>query len=264
MRAETCAAIVLNLAPVRAGHRYPVSSLVKGGRLTDGYRDRVWLEPLLRGTYPSDMIQFVRAVWWSPRPGRRHALHSTPLDWLGINHYHDIILEREEGEDRASDRVEVHPGVVGVREAPPSCEHTDLGWPITPDGLRTLLVSVARTYPNVPPMMMTENGAALHDPVEVDGTIADEQRIRYLGAHVDALTGAIGQGVDVRGYLVWSLLDNFEWAEGYGQRFGLVEVDDVTQARTPRRSATWYREIIRRQVGSHVRSRAGARGVPVE
>ena len=95
-------------------------------------------------------------------------------------------------------------------------------------------------------MMITENGAAYDDPVGPDGIIDDERRIRYLRAHVDAVAAAIAEGVEMRGYLVWSLLDNFEWAEGYTQRFGIVHVDSATQARTPRQSALWYRRLIER------------------
>jgi beta-glucosidase len=171
---------------------------------------------------------------------------STPLDWLGINYYNDTDLAPDGGVTEPGGRALVHPGVVGVRDARIPVERTDLDWPITPDGLRELLVSIARDYPAAPPMMITENGAAYDDPIGPDGTIDDERRIRYMAAHLDAVADAIAAGVDMRGYMTWSLLDNFEWAEGYSQRFGIVHVDYQTQARTLRKSAAWYRAAIAR------------------
>ena len=238
--------IVLNLAPVRTSVIYPVTSVVKGVRLTDGYRNRVWLDPLLNGRYPEEMADLMERFGGLPvRPGDMDDI-STPLDWLGINYYNDIVLVPDDVNDGGDVRVGPHPGVVGVREAEPSGDRTDMDWPITPDGLRTLLVSVTRDYPNVPPMMITENGAAYDDPIDRDGVIDDGRRIRYLDAHLEAVAAAIAEGADVRGYHVWSLLDNFEWAEGYRQRFGIVHVDFETQVRTPRRSASWYRDVIQR------------------
>lgn len=120
-----------------------------------------------------------------------------------------------------------------------------MGWPLTPDGLRDLLVTLKASYPDVPPVYITENGVAYDDPV-VDGAAHDPRRIAYLDAHLRALHKAIAEGVDVRGYYQWSLLDNFEWSQGYHMRFGLVHVDFETQVRTPRDSARWYRDVIAR------------------
>ena len=100
-----------------------------------------------------------------------------------------------------------------------------------------MLTSIRADYPQVPPMVITENGIAYDDPIGHDGAITDDRRIGYLHDHLAAVADAIADGVDVRGYLVWSLLDNFEWAEGYGQRFGIVHVDYTTQQRTPKDSA---------------------------
>ena len=166
---------------------------------------------------------------------------ATPLDWLGINYYNDTFLAPD-----AIERASTHPGVDGVRDVIPGPERTDMDWPISPDGLRDLLVSVGRDYPTSPPIIVTENGAAYDDPVAADGSIDDSRRIRYIGQHLRAISEAIEAGADVRGYLVWSLLDNFEWAEGYARRFGIVHVDYPTQLRIPRRSAAWYRAVIER------------------
>jgi beta-glucosidase len=120
-----------------------------------------------------------------------------------------------------------------------------MGWPVTPDGLRDLLVTLAARYPALPPVHITENGVAYDDPL-VDGAIHDARRIAYLDGHLRAVHAAIAAGVDVRAYFEWSLLDNFEWSHGYGMRFGLVHVDYATQVRTPRDSAHWYRDVIAR------------------
>ena len=238
-------AIVLNPAPVRAGVAEPDQHLLEAVRVTDGYRNRIWLDPLFQGRYPSDMVEWTERFGGLPVEPGDLAIIATPIDWLGINYYFDTVLVADDS-PAAGDMANVHPGVVGVRDAPPAGERTDLQWPITPDGLRALLVSIARDHPNAPPMMITENGAAYDDPIGPDGAIDDERRIRYLRAHIDSVAGAIAEGVRVSGYLVWSLIDNFEWAEGFAPRFGIVHVDYATQVRTLRRSADWYQALIRR------------------
>jgi beta-glucosidase len=117
---------------------------------------------------------------------------------------------------------------------------------VTPQGLHDLLVRIDAEYPNLPPILISENGAAYDDPPAPDGSIEDRRRIGYLEAHVRAVGRAIAAGVDIDGYFVWSLLDNFEWAEGYAKRFGLVHVDFGSLVRTPRSSASWYRAVIER------------------
>ncbi len=127
---------------------------------------------------------------------------------------------------------------------------TGFGWPVVPSSFTELLVSLRRDYgAALPPIVITENGASYPDEV-VDGAVHDAERIAYLDAHIRAVHDAIAQGVDVRGYFVWSLMDNFEWAEGYTQRFGLVHVDFETGVRTPKRSFDWYRGLIARQRGA--------------
>jgi beta-glucosidase len=234
-------AIVLNLAPIRSMAAHPDAAMRDATRLTDGYRNRVWLDPLFRGQYPIDMLGLAERFGGLPvEPGDMDVI-ATPLDWLGINYYNDTFLDAD-----PAARGDVHPGVDGVREVIPGPERTDMDWPISPDGLRHLLISVGRDYPSVPPMIITENGAAYDDPIGTDGSIDDSRRIRYLGQHLRAIDQALAAGADVRGYLVWSLLDNFEWAEGYARRFGIVHVDYSTQLRIPRRSAAWYRAVIER------------------
>ena len=128
---------------------------------------------------------------------------------------------------------------------------TDFGWPIVPDALREWLITMrARYRAALPPIVITENGAAFHGTRRADGVIDDAERIAFLDAHLRAVATAARRGVDVRGYYVWSLLDNLEWTEGWTQRFGLVEVDAATGTRTPKASFDWYASVIAGQMRS--------------
>ena len=128
---------------------------------------------------------------------------------------------------------------------------TGFGWPVVPDGLRELLVSLRDGYGDaLPPVFITENGCAYDDEPDEAGEVHDPERIDYLDGHLRAIGRAVDEGVDVRGYFTWSLMDNFEWAEGYTKRFGLVHVDYPTQRRTRKDSFGWYRDLI---AGQHAR-----------
>lgn len=233
--------IVLNLAPVRPAVADPDPVTERGVRIVAGYRNRVWMEPLFEGRYPRDIEDLATERFGGlPVHDGDLATIGAPIDWLGINYYHDIFVAPHPGPDLTN------PGADGVVETVVGAERTDMGWPVTPSGLRDLLVSVGRDHPKAPPMLITENGAAYDDPLQADGSIDDARRIAYLARHIRAVGDAITDGADVRGYLVWSLLDNFEWAQGYAKRFGLVHVDFGTLRRTPRRSAGWYRDVIAR------------------
>jgi beta-glucosidase len=127
---------------------------------------------------------------------------------------------------------------------------TAFGWPVIPAGLTELLVQLRDRYAGrIPPIYITENGCSVADEPAADGTIDDQPRISYLDSHIRAVADAIIAGVDVRGYLTWTMMDNFEWSEGYHQRFGLVHVDFETQRRTPKASYSWYRDMIAAQRG---------------
>ena len=169
---------------------------------------------------------------------------SQPIDWIGINYYFDILL-RGLRPDEATDVCSQYPTTSGVTESPTRDVHTDMGWPITPEGFTELLVRLKDDYPNLPPVYITENGAAYDDPV-INGRCDDPRRIDYLDLHLRAVKDAIDEGVDIRGFYQWSLMDNFEWSLGYDKRFGIVHVDFDTMDRTPRDSAYWYREVINR------------------
>jgi beta-glucosidase len=165
-----------------------------------------------------------------------------PLDWIGINYYFDLLVRQ--AADRSENSMPAYPTVTGTEPAPTRPVHTEMGWPITPDGFTELLIRLHHDYPNLPPVYITENGAAYDDPV-VDGRCHDPRRIDYLDLHLRAILEAIDAGVDVRGYYQWSLMDNFEWALGFDKRFGLIHVDFDTLQRTPRDSARWYQQVIK-------------------
>ncbi len=246
IRAEAPAArvgVAVNLTNARAAAGAASAQLDDGLRRIDGLHNRLFLDALLRGAYPADVLQDLESIGRLPvRPGDLDTINA-PLDWLGVNYYSD--REFTLGDGSPSTIADVFPGVTSLRDAPVT-NPTDSGWPVTPDGLHDLLVRIDAEYPNLPPILISENGAAYDDPPAADGSIQDRRRIGYLEAHVRAVGRAIAAGVDIDGYFVWSLLDNFEWAEGYAKRFGLVHVDFASLARTPRASASWYRAVIER------------------
>jgi beta-glucosidase len=232
--------IVLNLQPIGAADADPTPTLLDGVRRMDGLRNRVWTEPLFLGRYPQDVADDLQAFGGLPVQAGDLEVIEAPLDFLGVNYYADGSLVSAPGAT-----IPHTPGLQDVGGSHAGPDATDMGWPITPDGLRDLLVTLKATYPDLPSVYITENGVAYDDPL-VDGAIHDSRRIAYLDAHLRAVKAALESGVDVRGYFCWSLLDNFEWSHGYGMRFGIIHVDFETQARTPRDSAWWYRDVIAR------------------
>jgi beta-glucosidase len=202
-------------------------------RAADGYRNRWFLDPVLKGEYPADMLETFAA--WLPTvlDGDMRTI-SVPLDFLGVNYYSRNIVR--------AGGVPHRYRTVTAEGAP----HTEMGWEVYPDGLLDLLVRLRDEY-DVPAVAVTENGAAFADVRGTDRTVDDPGRVAYLQGHVDAVARAIAQGVPVEGYFVWSLLDNFEWALGYSKRFGLVYVDYETLERVPKSSYRWYRDFIRAQ-----------------
>jgi beta-glucosidase len=199
----------------------------------DGHHNRWFLDPLFRGSYPEDLLVFYERRFGpldAIRPGDLERI-AQPLDFLGVNFY------------RPNWASAVDDGTLDVADVPPELERTSMGWPIAPEYLTDLLVRVRRDYGEIP-LLITENGAAFEDRLDGGDVVEDARRVAYLQGHVEALERAREQGVDVRGYYVWSLLDNFEWEHGYEQRFGIVFVDFPTQRRIPKRSALWYRDLI--------------------
>ncbi len=213
-------------------------------RRVDAIANRLWYDPVLLGRYPDDLVDD-----WSELTDMSHvrdgdlAQISRPIDALGINYYRRHHARHRPG---ASAGPSTWPGSPDVELVDPGVATTALGWAVEPDGLVEALLAVSEEYDS-PPLYVHENGAAFDDQVGPAGTVDDTRRVEFLAEHVAACARAVELGVDLRGYFAWSLLDNFEWAEGYDPRFGIVHVDDETQARTPKRSALWYRDHIEAQ-----------------
>jgi beta-glucosidase len=234
-RPDTRVGITLNLAPARPAS--PTLADRAAARLHDGYLNRWFLDPLFGRGYPADMLTFYGDE--APRATAEDLKAiAAPIDFLGVNYYSPGIVRA------VSSEVEPLGFSVlsGADLAARGHEVTEMGWSVVPDGLAELLERVHRDY-SPGAIYITENGAAFNDQV-MNGVVNDWQRIAYLRRHLLAAHKAIASGVPLRGYFVWSLVDNFEWALGYGKRFGLIYVDYPTQARVPKASATWYRSVI--------------------
>ena len=243
--------IALNLHLVRAAG----PSDDEAARRIDAVGNRLFLGPILGHGYPADLIEDTSAItdWSFVRDGDESAIAASNaggIDVLGVNYYTPALVRPWDGRSvRLSDdthgRAEHTPfvGCADVEFLPQPGSHTAMGWVIDPSGLTDLLLRLHRDYPSVP-VFVTENGAAFDDERTADGQVHDQARIDYLRDHVDAVTAAVAAGADVRGYFVWSLLDNFEWAHGYSKRFGLLHVDYASQTRTWKDSAHWYRDLI--------------------
>ncbi len=217
-------------------------------RRIDALRNRIFTEPLVKGRYPEDLIEDVAAVtdYSFVQDGDLKTI-SANLDMMGVNFYNPswVSGNRENG---GSDRLpdEGYSPSVGsehVVEVDPGLPVTAMGWPIDPTGLYDTLTRLANDYPGLP-LYITENGAAFEDKV-VDGAVHDTERIAYLDSHLRAAHAAIEAGVPLKGYFAWSFMDNFEWALGYGKRFGIVHVDYESQTRTVKDSGWWYSRVMR-------------------
>ncbi|NEB78262.1 beta-glucosidase [Streptomyces sp. SID14478] len=221
-------------------------------RRIDALANRVFTGPLLQGAYPADLIADTARVtdWSFVQDGDTASIHH-PLDFLGLNYYTPAVVSGPRGVQDGP-RLDGHgasahspwPGSDDVVFHHAPGERTAMNWPVDPTGLTDLLLDYTAQAPGVP-LYVTENGAAYEDTVDAQGQVHDPERIRYLHAHLAAVHEAVRQGADVRGYFLWSLLDNFEWAYGYGKRFGAVYVDYATQARIPKSSAAWYSQVAR-------------------
>jgi len=208
--------IAVDLRPVHPATDAPEDA--DAARLLDAHQNRWFLDPLFGRGYPAELVERLGPLAPPPLDG-----YDGDLDFLGANYY-------------TRHRARPGPGPIGAEMVRPrDVPRTDMGWEVYPDGLRELLVRLADDYGPLP-LLVTENGAAFGD---------DACRLDYLARHLDAAAGAIEAGVPLEGYFVWSLLDNFEWAEGYAKRFGIVEVDYATQRRAVRASGRWYANLIR-------------------
>ncbi|MFG2306641.1 GH1 family beta-glucosidase [Actinacidiphila glaucinigra] len=235
--------ITLNLDRIEAASDSPAD--LAALRRAETLHNDTWTEPLFAGRYPTGEAE----TWGALADGsyRREGdleVIGAPLDFVGLNFYRPLtVVDAPHREPDPARRTAVD---IGVRETDPyGTRHTTMGWPVVPESFTALLLDLKERYPSLPPAFITENGSAEADVVSADGRVDDADRVAYLRDHLHALLAAMDAGMDVRGYYVWSLLDNFEWARGYGQRFGIVHVDYANGAkRTPKASYGWYRDLI--------------------
>lgn len=225
--------ITLSLAPVHPATESPGDK--EAARIYDGWLNRWFLDPVLKGSYPRDMLEKYIDELDAPyiKEGDMDIISRYSIDFLGVNYYtRHVIKKPDAGGTFDFETV-----------SPEHSEYTDMGWEVCPEAFYELLARISREYGN-PKMLITENGAAYRDDSIVGGIIADNERIMYLKSHLAELHRAIREGANVKGYFVWSLMDNFEWAYGYSKRFGIIYIDYLTQRRMFKKSALWYKEVI--------------------
>ena len=233
--------IALNLYPFHPASTDPAD--VEAAQLADEHMNRFFLDPVFGRGYPSRILEH-----YAPRvdlgflADEDLATISQPVDFLGVNYY---TVQTVTAFEPSAPRETELPAALGIWSVtPPGVDVTAMGWPVQPEGLTEILKRVHREY--APSRIyVTENGAAFADEPGLDGTFHDHERVAYLQAHVDAVRVALDAGVPLAGYVAWSFMDNFEWAEGYERRFGLVHVDFETQMRTPKDSARWFAAQMR-------------------
>jgi beta-glucosidase len=224
--------ITLNLTPALPADDHP--AVLDATRRVDGLHNRLFLDALLRGRYPDDVRADLAGLTdFGFEQDGDAATIAEPLDLLGVNYYTRQVVS-----------TSAMPGAAVVETSPPEGPLTEMGWAVDPDGLGELLRRLHREYGELP-LYVTENGAAFADVVAADDGVHDEERTAYLAAHLGSCADAIADGVPLRGYFVWSLMDNFEWGHGYSKRFGVVHVDYATQQRRVKDSGRWYAQFIR-------------------
>ncbi len=227
--ADTSVGITLVLSPTEPATDSPEDQQL--AIATDGKQNRWFLDPVFRGSYPQDVLDRLahQNILPTIEPGD-NAIIATPVDFLGLNYYYRSILHRRP--DGSIEQVQ-----------PEGAEYTTMGWEVYPPGLYTLLKRLHNEY-HVPAIYITENGAAFPDTLSENDQVHDPQRLNYLREHFLQAHQAISEGVPLLGYFVWSLMDNFEWAVGYDQRFGIAYTDYPTQRRIIKDSGHWYRKVI--------------------
>ncbi|ONI66847.1 beta-glucosidase [Kribbella sp. ALI-6-A] len=225
------------------GPVWPASDSVddqEAAALYDTLVNWLFADPVLLGSYPAGFAETM------PGPVAEDlAIISAPLDFFGINHYAPTLVGAPSGnaDVTATDGIPLPPGLPFEPRKLTGYPETDFGWPVVPEAFTEILQTFRTRYSDrLPPLYITENGCSV-------AGVDDQRRIDYLDGYLRALKAAIDDGIDVRGYFQWTLLDNFEWAAGYSQRFGLVDVDFETQRRTPKASFAWYRDVIAQSRG---------------
>ncbi len=230
--------VVLNLADqVFTGEQSP--EVAEERRLIDGMQNRWWLDGMLRGTYPQEVIEHFARLTGIVIDERDIPDVSQGRDWLGLNYYNANVLTPGAG------GIDVFPGISRLVGAGFGDERTDIGWPWTPDGIGVLLRRLGDEFPGLP-LFVTENGASYNEAPDAEGRVQDPKRQRYLAAYIAQALDACRSGVNLRGYFLWSMFDNFEWAFGNAQRFGITWVDYDTWERRPKESWYAYQQLIER------------------
>jgi beta-glucosidase len=234
--------IALDFYPVYAADERPETLLAI--KRADTFRNRWFLDPLFRGCYPDDLFTDLNVA---PPPILEDdfSIISVPIDFLGVNYYSRMIV-RDRADSESTIGQTGHASSYEAVVRIPGATYTEMGWEVFPDGLANILTRIHHEYaPKA--MVVTESGAAFDDHWDGNSAVHDQQRIDYLRAHIQTVANVIRQGVPVKGYIVWSFLDNFEWSEGYHKRFGLVYVDYPTQRRIIKDSGRWYSSFVASQ-----------------
>jgi beta-glucosidase len=237
-RPDATIGITLNLYSVKAASEGQQDK--DAARRIDGLQNRLFLDPILCGGYPADVLRDLREQeWFAANPATDAAEVAAGIDFLGINYYsrHTVQAGKPTGETSAN------PGSESALMIGTGAPCTQMGWEIHPDGLLDVLKMANERCPDLA-LYVTENGAAYQDEVGEDGQILDEQRRDYIEKHLRVCADAVHQGLPLKGYFAWSLMDNFEWAWGYTRRFGIVYVDFETQARTVKLSGKWLAHML--------------------
>jgi beta-glucosidase len=222
--------IVVNIEPKYAASQSAED--LAAMRRADAYMNRQYLDPVFLGSYPEEMQEIFGEAWPS-WPAEDMALIKQPIDWLGVNYY-----------TRNVTRFDANNYPLQAAPVKQNATYTETGWEVYPQGLTDTLTWIKQRYGN-PPVSVTENGAAFYDPPQAEnGVVDDPLRVSYFKKHIAAVSDAIAQGCDIRGYMAWSLFDNLEWSLGFAKRFGIVHVDFATQARTIKASGKLYADVI--------------------
>jgi beta-glucosidase len=219
------------------------ADLVELGDLMDAQLNRWWIDAFLNGTYPAPLLEIHKnRLSEIILPGDFEKL-KVQTDFMGVNYYSDSFIGVPRPEDKPLNEQGLFPFPHRMNGDAPG-PHTDMGWPVTPDGLEDLLLRISRDWPEIEDIAITENGAAYDEEPDEKGVVDDARRVEYLTTHLAAAGRAIQKGAPLKSYYAWSLMDNFEWAEGYNKRFGLVHVDFKTLERTVKNSGKTYAQII--------------------
>jgi beta-glucosidase len=238
----------LKIGPVLNHANYPAddpsdSKLAEASDILDAAQNRWWMDAIFMGEYPKILHEKFGAEFESAIKAGDMELAQFKNDFIGMNYYYDTPVREA---DKANPTKFDNSALLGLEiDTTPRGELTDMGWSLTPAGMTKLLLRWKAKYKSeLPPIYLTENGAAYTDDPDILGEINDNRRITYLDTHLAALHDAIEAGVEVLGYYQWSLMDNFEWSWGYSKRFGIIHVDYQTQKRTLKKSAHWYSNVI--------------------